>query len=170
MLDRKVCRQAGGGQGGRDRTHFQTGLQVFRIDGGTGAGPERQGSYANHGKLWDRHRADSYSIGGAIERCKWILVAGSIAPFTVVVTVTNVADAALKDAGEKLAAELEAAGLDVLLDDRDERAGVKFKDADLVGIPTGSMWARRQRADRWNWSRAPREPVWTLRWLMLSRR
>jgi prolyl-tRNA synthetase len=59
----------------------------------------------------------------------------SIAPFTVVVTVTNVSDAALAEAGEKLAAELDAAGLDVLLDDRDERAGVKFKDADLVGIP-----------------------------------
>jgi prolyl-tRNA synthetase len=59
----------------------------------------------------------------------------SIAPFTVVVTVTNVADATLRETGEKLAAELEAAGLDVLLDDRDERAGVKFKDADLVGIP-----------------------------------
>ena len=59
----------------------------------------------------------------------------SIAPFTVVVTITNVADKALQEAGEKLAAELEAAGLDVLLDDRDERAGVKFKDADLVGIP-----------------------------------
>ena len=59
----------------------------------------------------------------------------SIAPFTVVVTVTNVADAALRETGEKLAAELDAAGLDVLLDDRDERAGVKFKDADLVGIP-----------------------------------
>ncbi len=59
----------------------------------------------------------------------------SIAPFTVVVTVTNAADAALRETGEKLAAELEAAGLDVLLDDRDERAGVKFKDADLVGIP-----------------------------------
>jgi prolyl-tRNA synthetase len=59
----------------------------------------------------------------------------SIAPFTVVVTVTNVGDALLKETGEKLAAELEAAGLDVLLDDRDERAGVKFKDADLVGIP-----------------------------------
>jgi prolyl-tRNA synthetase len=58
-----------------------------------------------------------------------------IAPFTVVVTVTNVSDAALREAGEALAAELEAAGLDVLLDDRDERAGVKFKDADLVGIP-----------------------------------
>ena len=59
----------------------------------------------------------------------------SIAPFTVVLTVTNVADAPLREAGEKLAAELDAAGLDVLLDDRNERAGVKFKDADLVGIP-----------------------------------
>jgi prolyl-tRNA synthetase len=59
----------------------------------------------------------------------------SIAPFTVVVTVTNMTDAALRETGEKLAAELESAGLDVLLDDRDERAGVKFKDADLVGIP-----------------------------------
>jgi prolyl-tRNA synthetase len=41
----------------------------------------------------------------------------------------------LRATGEKLAVELEEAGLDVLLDDRDERAGVKFKDADLVGIP-----------------------------------
>jgi prolyl-tRNA synthetase len=59
----------------------------------------------------------------------------SIAPFTVVVTVTNSSDAALAEHAAALAAELEAAGLDVLLDDRDERAGVKFKDADLVGIP-----------------------------------
>jgi prolyl-tRNA synthetase len=59
----------------------------------------------------------------------------SIAPFNVVVTVTNMADPLLRETGEKLACELEAAGLDVLLDDRDERAGVKFKDADLVGIP-----------------------------------
>ncbi|HEX4321600.1 MAG TPA: His/Gly/Thr/Pro-type tRNA ligase C-terminal domain-containing protein, partial [Acidobacteriaceae bacterium] len=59
----------------------------------------------------------------------------SIAPFTVVVTVTNVTDTLLRETGEKLAAELETAGFDVLLDDRDERAGVKFKDADLVGIP-----------------------------------
>jgi prolyl-tRNA synthetase len=59
----------------------------------------------------------------------------SIAPFTIVVTVTNSSDAALAETGQRLAAELEATGLDVLLDDRDERAGVKFKDADLVGIP-----------------------------------
>jgi prolyl-tRNA synthetase len=59
----------------------------------------------------------------------------SIAPFDVVVTVTNITDAALLSTGEKLARDLEAAGFDVLLDDRDERAGVKFKDADLIGIP-----------------------------------
>ncbi len=59
----------------------------------------------------------------------------SIAPFQVVVTVTNVTDALLRETGEKLAGDLDAAGIDVLLDDRDERAGVKFKDADLVGIP-----------------------------------
>ena len=59
----------------------------------------------------------------------------AIAPFQVVVTITNVGDEALLAAGEKIAADLEAAGVDVLLDDRDERAGVKFKDADLVGIP-----------------------------------
>jgi prolyl-tRNA synthetase len=59
----------------------------------------------------------------------------SIAPFTVVITVTNMGDEKLRETGEKLAGELDAAGIDVLLDDRDERAGVKFKDADLVGIP-----------------------------------
>ena len=86
----------------------------------------------------------SYGIGieriltAAVEQCNdangfWL--PPSIAPFSVVVTVTNVTDAALMQAAEKLAAELEADGLDVLLDDRDERAGVKFKDADLVGIP-----------------------------------
>ena len=59
----------------------------------------------------------------------------SIAPFTVVIAVTDLRDALLVETGEKLAAELESAGIDVLLDDRKERAGVKFKDADLIGIP-----------------------------------
>ncbi|HET8636009.1 MAG TPA: His/Gly/Thr/Pro-type tRNA ligase C-terminal domain-containing protein, partial [Acidobacteriaceae bacterium] len=59
----------------------------------------------------------------------------SIAPFDVVVTITNVADQNLLAAGTQIAELLEQAGFDVLLDDREERAGVKFKDADLVGIP-----------------------------------
>ena len=58
-----------------------------------------------------------------------------IAPFDVVVTITNIKQDQIREAGEKLYREMQAAGLDVLLDDRDERAGVKFKDADLIGIP-----------------------------------
>jgi prolyl-tRNA synthetase len=59
----------------------------------------------------------------------------AIAPFEVIVTITNVRETELLEAGEKLAKELDAAGIDVLLDDRDERAGVKFKDAELIGVP-----------------------------------
>ncbi|HEY9283189.1 MAG TPA: proline--tRNA ligase [Pyrinomonadaceae bacterium] len=58
-----------------------------------------------------------------------------IAPFDAVVTVTNMKQEEMREAGERLYKELRAAGLEVLLDDRDERAGVKFKDADLIGIP-----------------------------------
>jgi prolyl-tRNA synthetase len=59
----------------------------------------------------------------------------SIAPFDVVVTPTNMSDAAIRSAGDDIAAKLSSAGFDVLLDDREDRAGVKFKDADLVGVP-----------------------------------
>jgi prolyl-tRNA synthetase len=59
----------------------------------------------------------------------------SLAPFDVVVTITNMKQDDLRAAGENLYQELQNAGLEVLLDDRDERAGVKFKDADLIGIP-----------------------------------
>jgi len=59
----------------------------------------------------------------------------SIAPFEIVVTPVNVKDESLLKAALDIAASLEAAGFDVVLDDRDERPGVKFKDADLVGIP-----------------------------------
>ena len=58
-----------------------------------------------------------------------------ISPFDVVVTPTNVSDGKLKSTAEDIATRLESAGYDVILDDRDERPGVKFKDADLVGIP-----------------------------------
>ena len=60
---------------------------------------------------------------------------GTLAPFDVVVTITNVKDAKLREEGDRLYQDLQHAGLEVLLDDRDERAGVKFKDADLIGIP-----------------------------------
>ena len=59
----------------------------------------------------------------------------SIAPFEAVVTIVSVKDEASVTAGERLYAELQARGVDVILDDRDARAGVKFADAELIGIP-----------------------------------
>ena len=58
----------------------------------------------------------------------------SIAPFQATV-LTLGPEPELKKAAEELVAALGAAGVEVLFDDREERAGVKFKDADLVGIP-----------------------------------
>ena len=71
-----------------------------------------------------------------------------IAPFDIVVTPTNVADEKLKTAAEGIATSLESAGFDVLLDDRDERPGVKFKDADLVGIPFRVNVGKKVTEDR----------------------
>jgi prolyl-tRNA synthetase len=58
-----------------------------------------------------------------------------VAPFEVVVSVVNPKDVATAEAAERIHEALVAAGIESLLDDRDERPGVKFKDADLVGIP-----------------------------------
>jgi prolyl-tRNA synthetase len=59
----------------------------------------------------------------------------TIAPFEIVVAPVNVKDETVRAAAEDIAKRLDAAAYDVVLDDRDERPGVKFKDADLVGIP-----------------------------------
>ena len=64
-----------------------------------------------------------------------MILPASIAPFQVVVTPANNADAAQTEAARAIYASCLALGLDALLDDRDERPGVKFKDADLIGIP-----------------------------------
>ena len=59
----------------------------------------------------------------------------SIAPFEAIVVIANIKDPSQKELGEKLYQDLKDKGIDILLDDRNERAGVKFKDADLIGIP-----------------------------------
>ncbi len=58
-----------------------------------------------------------------------------LAPFQVIITPVNMNEAHLAETAERLYRDLTDRGLEVLLDDRDERAGVKFKDADLIGIP-----------------------------------
>jgi prolyl-tRNA synthetase len=64
-----------------------------------------------------------------------IALPGAIAPFTVVVTPVNIKDEAQRQAAAEIYAAFKKAGVDVVVDDRDERPGVKFKDADLIGIP-----------------------------------
>jgi prolyl-tRNA synthetase len=59
----------------------------------------------------------------------------AIAPYQAIVTIPNVADPQQVEVAEKLYNSLNQAGIETLLDDRNERAGVKFKDADLIGIP-----------------------------------
>ena len=59
----------------------------------------------------------------------------AISPFEVIITIANMQDENQKNVGEKLYEKLSTLKIDVLIDDRDERAGIKFKDADLIGIP-----------------------------------
>ncbi|HTL48888.1 MAG TPA: proline--tRNA ligase [Verrucomicrobiae bacterium] len=75
---------------------------------------------------------------------KWPL---SIAPYQVILITLNEKEPKIKDAAEKLYRDLSQAGIDVLYDDRDERAGVKFKDADLVGIPVHLVLGERGLAE-----------------------
>ena len=63
-----------------------------------------------------------------------IIWPASVAPFQVVIDLLDPADAAVAKVAEDLEAQLEAQGIDVLIDDRAERPGVKFKDADLIGF------------------------------------
>jgi prolyl-tRNA synthetase len=78
------------------------------------------------------------TVAAAIEQhhdANGIVWPAPLAPFGAHVIPVNVGDATLRETAEKIVAELEAQGIDTLLDDRDERPGVKFKDADLIGIP-----------------------------------
>jgi len=78
------------------------------------------------------------TVAAAIEQNhddKGIIWPMPIAPFQVLITLVNPKDEAVRSAGERLYAQLQGEGIEVLLDDRDERPGSKFADADLLGIP-----------------------------------
>jgi prolyl-tRNA synthetase len=120
----------------------------------------------------------SYGIGpariaaAAIEQladADGIVWPASIAPFHVHIVVVSLRDAGQMAAAEEIYAACRAAGLDALLDDRDERPGVKFKDADLLGIPVrvtignalakeGVVEVKERRAPRRE-QRVPRDQV-----------
>jgi prolyl-tRNA synthetase len=78
------------------------------------------------------------TVAAAIEQNhddKGIIWPMPLAPYQVLVTLVNPKDEAVRSAGEQLYAELQAQGVEVLFDDRDERPGSKFADADLLGMP-----------------------------------
>lgn len=80
----------------------------------------------------------SRTMAAAIEQFhddNGIIWPASIAPFEVVIVPINAKDEAQMQIAEKLYADMKNVGIDVLLDDRKDRAGVKFKDADLIGYP-----------------------------------
>jgi prolyl-tRNA synthetase len=101
------------------RVLAENGKEVTPIMGSYGIGIERILTCAI--ELY--HDKDGMSLPAAI------------APFSVVITPVNFADETQRSAALELYAQCKRAGIDALLDDRDERPGVKFKDADLIGIP-----------------------------------
>ncbi|HTY79930.1 MAG TPA: proline--tRNA ligase [Candidatus Bathyarchaeia archaeon] len=128
------------------------GQQKPVVMGSYGIGPARIAAAA----VEQRHDADG------------IVWPWAIAPFHVHIVPVAIKDAAQMLAATEIEKALEAAGFEVLMDDRDERAGVKFKDADLLGVPiritVGNALAKegvveiRERASRAEW-KVPRERV-----------
>ncbi|WP_127058667.1 proline--tRNA ligase [Veillonella ratti] len=116
--------------------------QVFKL--GTKYSESLNGTFLDQNGRPNPYIMGCYGIGvsrtlaAAIEQFhdeNGIIWPRAIAPFEVVVVPINAKDEALMEASTKIYDELKAAGVDVLLDDRKERAGVKFKDADLIGYP-----------------------------------
>lgn len=74
-----------------------------------------------------------------------------VAPYSVLIVPLNVSDKEIFKEALRLYEELRTSGIEVLLDDRDERAGVKFKDADLLGIPlritVGNKWLEEKKLE-----------------------
>jgi prolyl-tRNA synthetase len=96
------------------------------------SGKEQPLVMGSYGIGIERILAGAVALHNDADGIRWPL---SIAPFHVALLPLQMQDPEVRGAADKLYAELTAAGVEVLLDDRDERAGVKFKDADLIGIP-----------------------------------
>ena len=127
------------------RLYVQRGIEVGHVfNFGTRYTAKMGATFTDETGAIQTIQGGSYGIGvsrtmaAAIEQhhddggIRWPI---SIAPFEVVIVLVSAKDDAQKQAAEDLYRALQVVGVDVLLDDRDERPGVKFKDADLIGIP-----------------------------------
>ena len=127
------------------RLYTQRGIEVGHVfNFGTRYSKAMNATFSDETGAVQLTHGGSYGVGvsrlmaAAIEQHhdeNGILWPVTIAPFEVVVVQAWMKDDAQREAAEALYQALKASGVDALLDDRDERAGVKFKDADLLGIP-----------------------------------
>jgi prolyl-tRNA synthetase len=110
-------------------TRYSEPLEALVMDQNGKSKPVIMGSYGigierNMAAIVEAHHDDAGIV--------WPV---NVAPYEVVITVVKPKDVDCREAGERMYEAIGAGGIDVLLDDRDERPGVKFKDADLIGIP-----------------------------------
>lgn len=110
-------------------TKYSLSMKANFLDSQGKAQPMTMGCY---GIGVERIAAAAVELHHDADGIRWPM---SIAPFQATVLALQAKDAAVMAACEQLVKELEAAGIDVLFDDRDERPGGKFKDADLIGCP-----------------------------------
>ena len=110
-------------------TKYSESLEAYFLDENGKQQPFIMGSYGI---------GISRSISAIVEQNydeKGIIWPTSVAPFEAMITIININDDNQMKLGEEIYQELRKKGIDVLLDDRKERAGVKFNDRDLIGIP-----------------------------------
>ena len=110
-------------------TKYSVAMDAYVQDEKGGSVPMIMGSY---GIGLERNLAAVVETNHDAKGICWPV---NVAPYEVVVSVVKPTDVACHEAGESLYEKLKGAGIDVLIDDRDERPGVKFNDADLVGFP-----------------------------------
>ena len=126
---------------------FKLGLRYSEAMKATVLGPDGKETpviMGSYGIGVERILAAAVELHNDADGIRWPM---SIAPFHVALLPLQTTDAAVMEATQSLYAQLQAAGVEVLLDDRDERPGVKFKDADLVGLPVRIAVGKKGLAD-----------------------
>ncbi len=122
-------------------TKYSVSMGAKVLDEGGKEVPIVMGSY---GIGVERIVAAAIELSHDADGIRWPM---SIAPYHVVILALQALDPEVAAAAETLSAALKAAGVEVLVDDRDERPGVKFKDADLLGIPVRIAIGKKSLAE-----------------------
>ena len=124
--------------------------QVLQGDGVPLIRRPGRGQPDDHGLLRPRPRPHRRRRRRAEPRRARHHLAAPLAPFEAEVIALNPDDATVGQTAERLYGELQSAGVEVLFDDRDERAGVKFNDADLVGFPVRVVVGKKTPSRAWS--------------------